>query len=484
MAGARVLLARSGLAEGVTPAIPQISRYAGSVAIALLCVVVGAVGTTLPSMALVMLGLAAILASQILRSRFLLTILVFATFITRFRVDVAGYHFLPEHLFVVALLVSLTLEGKGTELWRAATDRTSLALGVFIVWQALVSIAQSPHPSQSLAIVGWLCLDWGLLIAVLASCQGAPQLERLAVRSGVILAGIAVAIWFLYLTAGTTFGTQGGMDYGSSRAVYGLSWEANLLASTLAIWAFVGLTSPRQDVRRIVRIGGPLFLLAIVASFTRAVILGATGGLIAWILLRGRNVGERTGRMVSICVLAALIFVIALPFVVPIEGKLGNLIDIGSGSTGALRLDAADAALGDLHGGDLLVGLGANSFGQRHMDPTQPGTPWYLSILPMQILYDSGIVGVLLLGLALATLNPLRRIGRSVGVLMIYGSAATATSPFWLGTTWLLIALAIMTRPDDVAGRREFDDAERLPQHSERRACGSPPVSAAPTPGR
>jgi hypothetical protein len=34
-----------------------------------------------------------------------------------------------------------------------------------------------------------------------------------------------------------------------------------------------------------------------------------------------------------------------------------------------------------------------------------------------------------------------------MGVLVIYLTAAAATSPFWFGSTWLLIALGVLTLP-------------------------------------
>jgi hypothetical protein len=145
--------------------------------------------------------------------------------------------------------------------------------------------------------------------------------------------------------------------------------------------------------------------------------------------------------------LVAVLVALVVPRVaVPIEGTPGEFLSFGSGN-GALRLRAAETALDELRSPNLVVGNGANAFGQTHTDPTQPGKPWYLSILPLAIVFDGGLAGLAILLVALATVQPMRRPARAFGALAVYLSAATATSPFWLGTTWLLIALAVLTRP-------------------------------------
>ena len=398
--------------------------------------------------AVVLLG---VLALQGLGSAALLPALVAATFVTRLRIELAGHNFLLEHVLVLALLLSLILEGRARELARAAEDRTVILLGCFVAWEAAVSLLAAPDPAQSLSIVGWLLLDWLLLISVTTAVRS-RQLERLAVGSSTALAGVATALWLAFLLGGATLGTQGGVGSGyenDARAVFGLSWEANILASTVAVWAFVAISSDDRWVRRIARLAVPLAVAAIAASLTRAAILGLGAGLLVWIALDGSAAMQRAARWIGAVVGLALVTATLVPqAVAPVQARLDHLVSFGEGS-GALRRDAADAAIGDLHGEAVLTGLGVDSFGQRHEDPTRPGEPWYLGMLPLQVLYEGGLVGIAILAAAVASLQPLgrRHRGRALGVMTVYVAAAAATSPFWFGSTWLLIALAILTRP-------------------------------------
>lgn len=425
-------------------------RALGSLALVAGCLLLGAMQGLRPALGAFLLVLAALLAVQGVGSRLLLPVLVVSTFVTRFRLDLAGLNFLPEHFFVIALFLALLTEGRGGELWRVVTDRTSLALAAFVGWLALVSVLQAPVPAQSLSIVGWLCLDWLLLVSVLATVRSSVSLERLATSSSTALAALAVLVWLAFIFAGSTIGTQETLIAGAgSRAVYATSLEANILASTLALWAFVGLSSPDRRVGRTMRIGLPLSILSIVFSATRAAMIGLVAGVLAWMALDRRGGRSRSLRLLSLTALAATLLVATVPqLTAPVQGKLGELLSFDSGN-GALRVRAAEAALEDLKSPQLLVGYGANSFGQHHTDPARPGQPWYLSVLPLQILYDGGLIGVAIILIALFTVRPLRRPARALGALAVYCSAATATSPFWLGTTWLLIALAVLTRPDD-----------------------------------
>jgi hypothetical protein len=379
--------------------------------------------------------------------RLLLTLVVAATFVTRFRITVGGLHFLPEHFVAACLLVRLILDGKSSAMWRVLTDRTVVLLAIFIAWEAVVSLLQAPQPAKSLPIVGWLALDWIILIVVLASLQDTVQLERLAARFNVSLAIIAVLLWLAYVGAGSALGTQGGYASGG-RAVFALSWEANVLAGTLAVWGFVGLSSRHSSVQRLGRIGAPLAIAAIAVSYTRSAVIGFALGLIVWTASGDRLAVRKVGRLVAISLGAVVLLGFVHQVATPVEKRFTKLLALNSG-TAAFRMDSVRTASKDLHGIDFVVGRGAESFGQLHLDPTRPGQPAYIGELPFQILYDSGLVGFALLGAALASLRPLARMhaGRALGVIVVYLVAATATSPFWFGWTWVLIALAIMTRP-------------------------------------
>ena len=72
----------------------------------------------------------------------------------------------------------------------------------------------------------------------------------------------------------------------------------------------------------------------------------------------------------------------------------GHVVLPPAPDTIAFRLDRIPVALKDLSR-DPILGLGANSFGQRHADPSQGGAPDHIGILALATLYESGLVGSL-----------------------------------------------------------------------------------------
>jgi hypothetical protein len=126
-------------------------------------------------------------------------------------------------------------------------------------------------------------------------------------------------------------------------------------------------------------------------------------------------------------------------------GKFGSL----GGQTTSFRINNWQTAFGDLHGVHWLIGLGTNSFGLRHIDPTSVHAaatrPGYISNLPLQALYETGVLGVLLLALACGFLVVRsRRRWRTAALLACFLVVAVATSPFYLAYFWLLLASALV----------------------------------------
>ncbi len=387
-------------------------------------------------------------------SRVLSLLLVASLFVTHWRVEIAGLHFLPEHFLTVALVVSLLLNGRAADMVRIARDRTCLLLVAYIGWEAVISVLQAPDLRVSLGVVGWLGLDWLLLIAIVASIGSAVRIERLGVSFSAIAAAVAMGVGIATLVSSTTIGTQEvGLHQGL--AVFGLSYEANILASASAVWAFVAVSSSDTWVLRVARVAVPLAIAAIAFSMTRAVVLGLALGLLIWAVTSGERARRAVLRIGAGVLVAAAVVVVALPGVAaPFERRAGDLLQV-RGGTGQKRVDEVKTGLADMSPGSYVYGLGLDSYGQRHEEPTLVGVRGYLSVLPVQVLYDGGAVALVLLGLALGSLRPLARPGRgrALALLAIYASAAVATSPFWFGWTWLLIALAMMTRPPWPSGR-------------------------------
>jgi hypothetical protein len=66
--------------------------------------------------------------------------------------------------------------------------------------------------------------------------------------------------------------------------------------------------------------------------------------------------------------------------------------------TVTFRLERIPVALADIPH-SIVIGLGANSFGQRHADVSQHGAPDHIAVLALAAVYESGVVGAAGLGI-------------------------------------------------------------------------------------
>jgi hypothetical protein len=415
-----------------------------------------------PKLAVMLLALGACLAAQAIGVRRLVAILIVTTFVTRFRIVLGGYHFMPEHVVLLIALISLAMSMRLDRVWAVLRSPTVLLLGLFIVWGGAVSYMRAPEPTSSLAIVGWLALDWLILVLAMAAIEDSSKIERVGAAAAVGAAAVAIVLWAGSTAGLIAFGTQLEPLTGA-QAAYGLSFEANILASTMAIWLFLILTGARSARFRVIAFA--LLGTALVLSLTRAAIIGLVLGLVVWALLEGKVATGRVLRSLAAAAVAiAVLSAVAPSVTAPFTKKIADAASFNSG-TGQQRVRSWSTAVGDIHGaGDALLGLGMNTFGQRHLDPTVPELDrgYYLGNLPLEIFYDTGIVGVLLLMGAVLSMRPLRRErpGRAVGLIIIFLVCSIATSTFWFGSTWLLIAMALGTRH---ARASALSGAERPP---------------------
>jgi hypothetical protein len=117
------------------------------------------------------------------------------------------------------------------------------------------------------------------------------------------------------------------------------------------------------------------------------------------------------------------------------------------------RLEPIGPALDDLKGSPI-VGLGAESFGQRHPGEFASGAPGYLNIMALAVLYDGGIVGLgalTVLGLVVVrALGSASADGRRTGVAAAYLGSLTvlvvayqATNALHFALNWLLLGAAL-----------------------------------------
>lgn len=377
-------------------------------------------------------------------------LLIAASFVTRFELDVLGLGLRPEHVFVAIGVGALLLIPRRAVPSSLGESRGVLVfVALYIGWLALISQILAPDPGASFRIVGWLALDLLVVAILVLAYSSVDQLVAVGMRAAIVAFAIADALWVVALLGGGDLGVQTETLTGAP-AAYGLMHEANILGGAAAIWLFIALTNRAPAQRRVAAYLVPVATLALLASLTRAAIIGLLLGLAIWGVVEGRWARRGLLRVAAITI-ATLGFVrVLFPALADaILTKLQALTEIDEG-TGATRVSSLATALGDLGDWNWIHGLGANSFGQRHFEPTRPGEqiPAYLPSLPLEVLYSGGVIGVAILGAAMVAARPWRlvRSGRAWGVFAIYMVSAASTSPFWFASTWVLVAAAILAR--------------------------------------
>jgi O-antigen ligase len=125
------------------------------------------------------------------------------------------------------------------------------------------------------------------------------------------------------------------------------------------------------------------------------------------------------------------------------------------------RLDRIPVAIADLRQSPL-IGLGANSFGQRHTDISQ-NAPDHLAILALAALYESGVLGAAGLGIGFALVlwaffrATRRRSDR--GMIAAYAGALASLLVAYEATNALNFALIWLIAGAGLAAASEPQDA-------------------------
>lgn len=381
----------------------------------------------------------------------------------------------------------------------------ALAFGTYLAALAVSSAFVAPQPVSSLRLVVWLAISMVGGVATLALAQPRPKssIEPLALV-GAANGGGGLLLAALFLIAGPTFdlGIQEAM--GILPRVYGFIWEANLYASFLAMCVPLGLEAARGRPGRLGWAIPILVLIGLPLGMTRGAYLGLAGGLLAYAVVRVaverkwgdvRRLGALTAGALALGIVTSNLL---LPNLIerivgvdlPIPGQPAATAPAGGGSPGStpvplpslaaypdtvsFRLERVPVAFEDLAASPL-VGLGAESFGQRHQDPSQAGLPDHLAILAVAVLYDAGVVGLLALAagfglLLVGLLRTARRAGetedwRTVGVAAAFiGSLVSmlisyqATNALHFAINWIFVGAAAAVavarpQPDSRAAR-------------------------------
>lgn len=408
------------------------------------------VSTAVPAeMAFFFLGIIAAAAAFyfISSTRRMALLVVLAAFVTRPSLDVGGLTLRVEMVVGALALVRLTHDVMSQRSQKLAIA-VKWSIGLTVAWLTFASVSSlniAPYPQRSISVLIWCLLN--VITAVwIAKTPGAWfWILRYGTGVALICCFLAVVLWFGATLGVSNYGVQIDPEYGGY-AAFVFSFEANILAGLLCLWALVAVVNPLGAVPQWIRLSLAVSApVAILTTHTRAALVAYAIGLLACVFL------QTSARRIAITSLSFGGLGAALLLLGGNDvgfSKFLAVFDIDDG-TGGLRNRVATVAITEWwSSSERFIGLGWNSFGQRHIDETRPSLllPGYIGNLPVQILYDSGLIGALLLTLAVsaaaAAVYRARRLSLLVVILVPYVLFSIATMVLWLLETWIFVGLA------------------------------------------
>ncbi|MGQ0669031.1 MAG: O-antigen ligase family protein [Actinomycetota bacterium] len=364
---------------------------------------------------------------------------------------VGGLTVRPEQVIILPFLVRAYLLTRSQLRNRWGVPEWIL-LG-FVLLQPVTTILNSPDLSGSLPAAGLLAFGALAYYAVFASvCSRSRLVLATRVFLGMVLLN---AVYGLiaeasHLVMNTSFGVSTQSEFGAG--VYGLSFEHDVFASTCAAGAivFYALWRERTAVisTRLAALAFWLCAIGMLLGLARGAWIGFGIAFLLMFLLPSRR-ARGSGGMERVGVVLLLVTVIGLvggyvftltqgrdPQVTGIAAKIGELVNTTSG-TGRARLSELRTALSDLPDSPL-IGLGTSTYDQRH--PLKHRTN-YIGNMWLRALYDSGIIGLLLLAVFLAAV-----IWPTAGLLRARGETAAVARALTFG--WIVLAVAYAATDD------------------------------------
>ncbi|MDE8585923.1 O-antigen ligase family protein [Arthrobacter sp. NQ4] len=374
-------------------------------------------------------------------------LVICATFVTRPSVSLAGFSIRLELIVGLLCLMRIiheSLSKRRTTISPAVKWSMSCIAG-WLLFAGITSLNVPPMPQKSISVLMWCALNVITAIWIARTPGIWYTLIRVGSVAALIVSILAIVFWVAASSFLFNYGVQSDPAYGGF-AAYGFSIEANILGGLLCLWALVAVYNPLNAVPNRVRILlAAIVPVAILATHTRAALVSYVIGLVGCLLFRARARRVAAGSAVLGGIAAAYLLLTGSDRGLD---KFFNVFDI-SGGTGGLRYRVNNIALEEWwSSSNRIIGLGWNSFGQRHIDDTQPHLllPGYIGNLPVQIAYDGGLIGVALVVLAATVVVTQVIRQRRADLLCIfaipYFAFSIATSALWLLETWVFVGLA------------------------------------------
>jgi hypothetical protein len=356
--------------------------------------------------------------------------------------------------------------------------------GLYLACLTISTLLFAPDRANSLRMTFWtgLSMASGVLVLILLARSNARASQWMCF-SGYVQAVPALVFAILFFSLGPVLisgptpapGLQDPL--GVLPKVFSLSWEANIYASLLAALTPIAVHRLLSERRRSDMVLVPFMVAAIALGVTRGAYLGLIAGLGTYAVLAAapwrlwnRQAWRRAGAWVVVVggslgaglLVAAVLLAGPRPPTNPLDFTKPNwgrsdpppppVRVLPAADTVGFRLDRVPMALADMPK-SLIVGLGANSFGQRHTFGSN-GDPDHISILVLAAPYEAGLLGAAGLGIGfllflLALFKATRRIVDR-GALAAYGGAVVcllgayeATNALNFSLIWLLLGAGL-----------------------------------------
>jgi hypothetical protein len=303
-----------------------------------------------------------------------------------------------------------------------------------------------------------------MAVMVLLKSRETNGLFHAITKTTGLLAIFSIFGWATNLLAGSAASAFGVADDGR---LIGLSFETNIFASQVACWLAVMYVMRGQLTPGERRLVIPL-VLAVTLAETRAAWLAL---IAVFLVILWEHRRSLSGAVVTCGVIAAAgagALTARDPHLTTTGSadgfwwRLTHILDTTQG-TGAYRVGIYRAAIADMDSvHHMLFGTGPNSFSQFHLiDSTGVGAP-YLSSVWVAMVYDTGIVGLLLfLAVVLGAVSGLQVLGVgrwAVPISLLL--CASATNLFWFQYAW--VCLALVAAPTVATAGRRHQQHESL----------------------
>lgn len=355
-------------------------------------------------------------------------------------------------------------------------------LGAWLAWSAVSSIVASPDKRLSakiLVLVAVCTLGFLLPRRLLVGARSKEILESVVRWLLIVFATEAAYGSFAYLlhAFGPTISIGPNPASGHLEA-YGTLWEQNVFGAFAAAGAVAWVYLGRQHFGR-AWIGLALCLSGLVDSLTRAAWLAAAA--VGWLGLAVPSLRKRidyltvvAGVFVGLLSLAAVVVTESLGnYTVPVPGGAKTT---HHGLFGAIfnmtdfigRINQWGIVSGDIRGRFAILGRGTASFEALHV---AGGVPQHIASLPLLVLNDTGVVGLVIFTAFIAAVVYGTWMKRSDGVvvglsqmMIVVGLANLATQTTELMIGWLLLGLlvaAVDIAPAEAARSKEAQPKAR-----------------------